>query len=52
MNLKELSRLKEELTTKLFNDIDNLLSEYRFAMKAVENLEKSNLHRRDDEYDY
>lgn len=48
MNLKQL---KEELTTKLFNDIDNLFSDYRFAIRAINNLEKSNLHKRDDDYD-
>lgn len=52
MNLKELTRLKEELTTKLFNDIDNLVSDYRFAMKALDNLEKSNLHKKGDDYEY
>lgn len=49
MNLKQL---KEELTFKLFNNVDNLVSDYRFAMKALDNLEKSNLHKKGDDYEY
>lgn len=49
MNLKQL---KEELTFQLFNDVDNLVSDYRFAMKALDNLEKSNLHKKGDDYEY
>lgn len=49
MNLKQL---KEELECKLFNDVDNLVSDYRFAMKALDNLEKSNLHKKGDDYEY
>lgn len=45
----KLRQLKEELTSKLFNDVDNLVSDYRFAMKVLDNLEKSNLHRRDED---
>ena len=49
MNLKQL---KEELTFKLFNDVDNLVSDYRFAMKALDNLEKSNKQKKGDDYEY
>ena len=48
----KFKQMKEELTWKFLDTLDNLISEYNFAMKAIDNMEKSNLHKRDDEYDY
>ena len=42
--------LKREATKKLFNDLDNLISDYHYAFKAIDNLEKSNLHKQEEDW--
>lgn len=48
----DFNYIKKELTKKFFNDLDNMVSDYRFAFKAINNLEKSNLHKRSEDYEY
>lgn len=42
--------LREEVTRKLFNDLDDLISDYRYAFKAIDNMEKSNLHKKEEDW--
>lgn len=42
--------LREEVTRKLFNDLNDLISDYKYAFKAIDNLEKSNLHKKEEDW--
>lgn len=48
----DFNYIRRELTKKFFNDLDDMVSDYRFAFKAIDNMEKSNLHKRSEDYEY
>lgn len=48
----DFNYLRRELTKKFFNYLDDMVSDYRFAFKAIDNMEKSNLHKRSEDYEY
>lgn len=46
----DFNYIRKELTMRFFNELDDMVSDYKFALKAIENMEKSNLHKKDDDW--
>lgn len=46
----DFNYIRKELTMRFFNELDDMVSDYKFAFKAIENMGKSNLHKKDDEW--